>query len=359
MEGQKSLCSINETLNCESVSISPYSYFAGLPLATWGMAFHLIFLFLFCLAFFESDSKNSHINSYLRFLKCFSLFSLLSSLAMATIAFTMMKAYCIFCITLYVLSILNFLFFAKQKKISFFPTQEDLRNLFKSGDDGLVKVLIALLAIPAVAFLAHDMETRGFKKESEFMINDVLTEWEKSPELSFGQPMLKEGSQNPKFTIVEFADFECIHCKNASYNLNSFVNSRSDIQLQFFSFPLDPSCNPALQGEGNGKRCTLAKAAYCAEKQGKGWQAHAWMFDRFGTEDNTEFDKMSKDLSLDNKLLTECIQSDEATKFITAQAIVGKNSQVEGTPTVFVNGKKLSGGHIVSVLETLYRKLHP
>ncbi|MES2769343.1 MAG: vitamin K epoxide reductase family protein [Bdellovibrionota bacterium] len=354
-EGAKSLCSVSETLNCESVSISPYSYFAGLPLATWGMAFHIAFLFLFSLAV-TSPGKQPSI---FRFIKLFSLISLVASAVMGIIAFTMMSTYCIFCMTLYVLSILNFMVLARYKEVSFIPTKEDFKDLLKSGETGLVYVLVSIIAIPAVAFISHDMGSRGFKQKSSHMLVEVIGEWERAPEQKFGTPMLKEGSETPKFTIIEFADFECVHCKNASHNLHSFVNSRPDIQLQFFSFPLDSACNPALGSGGNGgKRCVLAKAVYCSEKQGKGWKAHGWIFDRFGTEQNSNFEKMSSDLSLDHSALSTCIQSDEATQFITAQAKMGQEAKVEGTPAVFVNGKKLSAGHVIAVLEELYTKLH-
>lgn len=354
-EGAKSLCSVSEKLNCESVSISPYSYFLGLPLATWGMSFHLAFLFLFFLAVTKTEKQNS----VFRFIKLFALISLVSSAIMGVISFTMMSAYCIFCMALYVLSIANFAVLARYKEISFIPSKEDLKDLLKSGEAGLVYVLVSLVAVPAVAFLAHDMGSRGFKQKSAHMLAEVIAEWERSPVYNFPTPMLKEGSETPKFTIVEFADFECIHCKNASHNLHSFVSSRPDIQLQFFSFPLDSACNPALGAGGSGgKRCVLAKAVYCAEKQNQGWKAHGWIFDRFGTDQNSNFEKMSQDLKLDNAALNTCIQSDEATQFITAQAQSGKDAKVEGTPAVYVNGKRLSAGHVVAVLEELYKKLH-
>jgi uncharacterized membrane protein len=352
-ENGQSICSINEKLNCESVSISPYSYFLGLPLATWGMAFHLAFLFLFGLLI----TQPSRQESISRFIKLFATLSLAATLVMGTVAFTMMSAYCIFCITLYVLSILNFAILAKHKEISFFPNKEDLRGLFKTGESGLVYVLFAFIAIPAVAFLGHDMGSRGFIQKSTFMINDSLNEWERAPVETFTTPMLVEGSKNPKFTIVEFADFQCIHCKDAVYNLHSFVNSKPDVQLQFYSFPLDGNCNPALGSGGNGKSCILAKATYCAEKQGKGWKAHGWIFDRFGTDENSNFESMSKDLDLDYTALNTCIQSDEASAFITSQAKLGQQVKVEGTPTIFINGKKLPGGNIIAVLEALYKKL--
>lgn len=357
-EGGKSACSINETLNCESVSLSPYSYFLGLPLATWGMAFHLSFVFLFALAFIQSPESTDKRNSIYRFIKLFSLLSVVASAIMAAVSLTKMNTYCVFCISLYVLSVANIIVLALQKQVSFFPTVSDLKKLFKSGEAGLVYVLVSLVAIPAVAFLSHDMATRNFYNQTSHMMTDILAEWERSPEETFSNPLFKKGAENPKFTIVEFADFQCIHCKNASHPLESFVKSRPDIQLQFFSFPLDATCNPAITHGGNGRSCTLAKAVYCAEKQGHGWKAHAWIFERFGSDANSEFEKMSQDLGLDHATLTTCIQSEEASKYITENAKLGEKVKVQGTPTVFVNGKKLVNGHILPILEELYKKLN-
>jgi protein-disulfide isomerase/uncharacterized membrane protein len=357
-EGTKSVCSINETLNCESVSLSPYSYFLGLPLATWGMAFHISFLFLFVLAFIQPPENIERRNSFYRFIKLFAVISVVASIIMATISLTMMSTYCIFCIALYLLSFLNLVVLGQQKQISFIPTRDDFMKIFKTGENGLIHVLVAFIAIPVIAFLAHDMSTRSFKQQTTYMIRDVLGEWERASEADFPAPLLKAGSDTPKMTIVEFADFQCIHCKNAAHSLHSFVNSRPNIQLQFFSFPLDGTCNPALTSGGNGKSCTLAKAVYCAEKQGKGWAAHNWIFDRFGTSANSEFEKMSKDLKLEHSALLDCIQSDEATQVITENAKLGEKVKVEGTPTVFVNGKKLVNGHILAILEELYSQLN-
>jgi uncharacterized membrane protein len=33
-----SLCAMSEGINCETVAISPYSVFAGLPVSVWGLA---------------------------------------------------------------------------------------------------------------------------------------------------------------------------------------------------------------------------------------------------------------------------------------------------------------------------------
>ncbi len=352
-EGAKSLCSISETLNCEAVSISPYSYFAGLPLATWGFAFHIAFLFTFGLLLSQSRPRES----VLRFLKFFSLLSVLATVVMAGISLTMMDTYCLFCIILYILSLIVFILFAMAKDISFFPTREDLSLLLKTGEGGLIQVTAAIIAIPIITLLAHDMNSRSYKKQSAHTIRDVLAAWESSPTYTFENPMFVIGSENPKFTIVEFADYQCIHCKNASHNLSSFVQSRPNIQLQFYSFPLDGACNPAIGQGGNGRSCILAKAVFCAEKHGKGFSANTWIFDRFGTDHATKFEALANDLHLNYEELNGCIQSDEAAAFIAANAKLGQDSKVEGTPAIYVNGKKLSGGHTIAILEALYQKL--
>jgi uncharacterized membrane protein len=354
-DAKKSLCSISETLNCEAVSISPYSQLAGLPMATWGFAFHLSFLFLFGLLITQPNRRGS----VLRFIKFFALLSLLASVVMGAISITMMSTYCLFCILLYILSIANFLVLTLIKDVSFFPSSEDLKALLKKGEQGLLYILVAILSVPLVTVLAHDVSTRDLKKKSAHLISDVLREWESAIPQEFGDPLFKIGKENAEFTIVEFADFQCIHCKNASHSLHSFIASRKNSQLQFFTFPLDGSCNPAIESTRSGKSCILSKAVYCAQKQEKGFHAYQWIFDRFGTDENSNFEKMSSDLNLNYGNLNACVQSEEAHQVITEQAKAGKQAGVDGTPAVFVNGKKLSAGHLITVLEALYKRLHP
>ena len=321
------------------------------------MAFHLSFLFLFALAFIQSPENRERKNAYFRFIKSFALISVIASVALAIMSLTMMTTYCIFCIALYLLSILNVAVLAREKQISFIPSSDDFKRIFKSGENGLIYVLVSIIAVPVIAFLSHDMSTRSFKQQTAYMITDVIAEWERSSEESFTNPLLKLGEDNSKFTIVEFADFQCIHCKNAAHGLHSFATSRPDIQFLFYSFPLDSSCNPAMSGAGNGKSCALAKAVYCAEKQNKGWAAHQWIFDRFGKSENSEFEKMSKDIGIEYQAFVECVQSSEASDAIAANAKLGDQVKIGGTPAVFVNGKRLVNGHILAILEELYNKV--
>jgi protein-disulfide isomerase/uncharacterized membrane protein len=347
-EGEKSMCSINEKLNCESVSISPYAYFLGIPIATWGASFHMIFVILFGMYFIIPERKDS----LGRWLKTFSALSLLGTLVMATISFSMMQTYCIFCMTLYGLSVLLFLCLWPGTPKPHFIGLDDLK---------WKPILFLLVAVPIIAWILNDANNMATKGKTAAYIADYSTNWQNAPVEILAKPLLTKGApeDKAKMVISEFADFQCIHCKDFVAGLDSFVSSKPDVRLQFFAFPIDGSCHPAWKAkQSEGKSCLLARAVFCAEKEKKGWQAHHWIFDRFGSEDNSHFEKMINDLHLDEKAFQNCLASDEAFHAIEENAKLGDKVKVEGTPTVFVNGKKAEAGNRVYMLEAIYKLLH-
>jgi protein-disulfide isomerase len=100
----------------------------------------------------------------------------------------------------------------------------------------------------------------------------------------------------------------------------------------------------------------MAQAVYCAEKESKGWAAHKWIFDGFGSPNNTNFKKLKSDLKLSEEF-ESCMNSDEAMRAIENQSLAGQKAKVDGTPAVFVNEKRLPAGHYLPVLEALYKQL--
>ncbi len=344
---KSSVCSINETLNCESVSISPYAYILGIPLATLGFSFHIIFILFFAFYAFSEDKKQSS----LRWIKTLSVISLAMSLVMGAISFLLMNTYCVFCMSLYVLSVIIFLLLWWEPQRPRFIQLQDIK--WKNA-------VILFFAIPVLAFLVDDMNTRDIKNKTSSLVRDAINNWENAPSISFQNPILTEGAEKSSFTIVEFADFQCIHCRDSVDTLHSFVRSRPLVQMQFYSFPLDGSCNPKAPPAraGAGKSCLLARAVYCSQKQGRGWQAHKWIFDRFGSEENSQFENMTRDLKLDDKVFRECIVSDEAFRFIEENTRQAVEAKIDSTPSIFVNGKKLDYGNQIFVLDALYKKLH-
>jgi protein-disulfide isomerase len=78
-----------------------------------------------------------------------------------------------------------------------------------------------------------------------------------------------KGSPSARITLVEFADYECPHCRRFQPVLHQILDEfRSDVKLYFKHYPL-PQHNHAR---------LAAEAAGAAQKQGKFWpfQAKIW-----------------------------------------------------------------------------------
>lgn len=340
-DASQSLCTLNDTFNCEAVTLSPYSYLVGIPMALWGAVFHIVFLILLILAALTPEKP-----SYFKYSFLFTILSAIASTAMLGVSLTLMSTYCIFCLALYFLSYCNLANYLLSKPKPSLPSGADYKQ--KS-------FVILIVAIPLLGFLLNDMSVKSYGNKLDSFLGDSLSQWDNAAATSIEGPLLKMGSSDSQFQVAEFADFQCIHCKNAASKLHAFFLSHPDAAFSFFVFPLDGRCNPGASVR-DGTSCVLARAVFCAEKENKGWKAHAWVYDKFGTSEATNFDKMVTDLGLSGNFST-CLESEEAIKAVERQAEIGRASKIDGTPGVFVNGKKLPAGHYIPVLEGLYKKL--
>jgi protein-disulfide isomerase len=140
------------------------------------------------------------------------------------------------------------------------------------------------------------------------------------------------------------------------------VESHSkDVQLRFYNFPLDNSCNDVIGG-GDGVSCLLAKSVSCAEKvSSKGWQMHDDIFSaqeeisRMGLPQAKEkVMAYATNHSVNTEEFTTCLDSDETQEWIKSQAKAGVDSGVRGTPSIYVNSRRLPRGQAIPVLQRAY-----
>jgi uncharacterized membrane protein/protein-disulfide isomerase len=356
-----SICNISSTFNCDSVAASRYADLLGIPVALLGLITQVIFFILLISARFELSGNNALIKRTLFWL---SAFTLLMSIVMGGISSFLLGTYCLFCMTAYGLSILQMLGAWKiQDSSPLAHLGEDLSHLFTESK----WVLILVLLIPGLGWMVNSMMLKSAGMDKiELVIQDSLAEWEAGPTQSF-QPDrgLFEGKAGaePIMKIVEFADFLCPHCKMASTPLEAFTQAHHDVQLNFKVFALDGTCNKSIPTRGDGLRCKLGASVFCAEKlAGKGWPAHHWIFERQDefhqtTDAKPIVEKMSHDLSLDADKVQSCMNEDSTQESLEAMAQEGAAAHIQGTPTIFVNGKILPRGQFLPVLEGLYKKL--
>lgn len=349
----KGVCNVGK-FDCDAVNTSSYSELGGRAIALWGASLNALLALLLLWHAFGGDDRKARYAFYI------SGFSAIVSIVMGFIAYTQIKVICLFCsatyLTSFVTAISLALYVGRDK---FRHLAGDLTALAKAGEEGGRSVLIAGAVVGlAPVFVVHAMIMDSYGQRLQWAIPESLSTWQSAKQNTFndtGALVKGPAADQATMTIVEFADFRCPHCKHAVPTLHSFVKSHPDVRLVFLNFPLDAGCNPAM--EHQGASCGLAKAVYCGNKVGKGWEVHDYLFDNQGKVAATDLSGLVSELGLNPDEFKTCVESSEAHDAVVAQATQGKNAEVQGTPSIYVNGKSLSEGFLIPILDAVYKTI--
>jgi protein-disulfide isomerase len=150
------------------------------------------------------------------------------------------------------------------------------------------------------------------------------------------------GPENAPVTLVEFADFECPHCKDFN---DAFATLQQKfphkIRLIYKDYPLS-DIHPWAE--------TAAIAARCAFLQSPAdfWKMHDAIFkNQDGITPDDAWDTLNgyaKDEGIDPDTFKACMASPEAKKEVDANRDDALKLGVSSTPTVYVNGRPVIGG---------------
>ena len=163
-----------------------------------------------------------------------------------------------------------------------------------------------------------------------------------------GQP--SKGNAKAKHTVIEFADFQCPHCKKLYTAIKKvYPKYKSKFNFVYMHFPINPS----------GISKYVARGSYCADKKGKFWKFHDMAFDnqrslskKSPVEFATKLGMKGKDLAAFKK----CVDSSESLKFVEAARTKGEDVGVSGTPAVYIDGKKMRANLTPEGLEEEFKK---
>jgi len=105
-----------------------------------------------------------------------------------------------------------------------------------------------------------------------------------------------------------------------------------DVRFIYKQFPLEQIHQNAMNA---------AKASVAAGNQGKFWEMHDELFKISRNLAMDEIRKKAEELGLDMKKFDADMASPETEKAVRADLEVGKTVDVQGTPTMFINGKRV------------------
>ena len=142
------------------------------------------------------------------------------------------------------------------------------------------------------------------------------------------------GPADAKVTIVEFSDFECPYCSLAA-NVATQVKEKyagKSVRFVFRHFPLSFHKNAHL----------ASQASLAAMEQGKFWEFHDLLFENQKAMTRADLESHAKKLGLDMAKFKKALDAGTFKGAVDADMQIGMKVAVQGTPTMFINGERVS-----------------
>jgi protein-disulfide isomerase len=151
-----------------------------------------------------------------------------------------------------------------------------------------------------------------------------------------------KGPAAAKLTIVEFSDFQCPFCRTGADALNTIAKAYPrDVRVVFKQFPL----------ESHSQAAFAAEASLAAQAQGKFWEMHDRIFANPRALTEANFIAWAKEFGMDVARFTSDLKSHKYQNVVQTETREGLDAGVEGTPTVFLNGRPYRGAVTVDDLK--------
>ena len=139
-----------------------------------------------------------------------------------------------------------------------------------------------------------------------------------------------QGPSTATVTLVEYGDYQCPFCGNTHPIIKKLQEHFSDqLRFVFRNFP---------QVRVHAYAQRAAEAAEAAAAQGKFWEMHDYLYEHQEALDVENLARAAGLLGLDrvkfNREVAERVYADRVQRDIQS----GNDSEVGGTPTIFING---------------------
>lgn len=316
------LCNINSFFNCDVATASPLSNILGVPISLVGLFLGLFTLFGYL---FNNSGveKTVHTLLWINAIGCALLF-IYSLVALGGL--------CPACTLYYIASFIVLFCFHKSS---------DFKGIdaLSLGGFGVVYLIVFALTYNYV-----DNKQSQIKDRQSALAKGLIQQFENLPKL--GSPEFNSeyimakyvgGFKEAPVRITKFSDFECPACKMLSTILHKVAKKYDGkIAIQYFFYPLDNACNPAMEGPLHRHACEAAYMAAC--KPGLFADIEEDIFDHQAALSTEWIEKKAKELGV-----TECMKTKETKEKVLKYINAAKAFGVQSTPTFLLNGVKIEG----------------
>jgi protein-disulfide isomerase len=145
-----------------------------------------------------------------------------------------------------------------------------------------------------------------------------------------------KGSKGAPLQVVIFSDFQCPFCSRVEPTLKQMekeYGGKMHMAWKNYPLPFHQNAEPA------------AEAAMAAGAQGKFWEMHDKLFANQQALDRASLEKYAQELGLDMAKFKADLDSQKYKEQIQSDTKEGQAVGVNGTPAVFINGRKINGAY--------------
>jgi Na+/H+ antiporter NhaA len=150
------------------------------------------------------------------------------------------------------------------------------------------------------------------------------------------------GPDDAAVTLLEYGDYQCPYCGQAEVVIRELINSfGDDLRYVWRHLPLN-DVHPDAQ--------MAAEAAEAAAAQGRFWELHDLLLTHQDELGPTQLAKLAEEAGLDVDRFWDELQRREYAERVAEDVATADASEVAGTPSFFINGRRYQGAYDIQTL---------
>jgi protein-disulfide isomerase len=165
------------------------------------------------------------------------------------------------------------------------------------------------------------------------------------------------GAENPKITIVEFADYQCFQCRKMHFYLRELAaQNPGAIRIVHRHYPMDNEFNyvvPEPFHVGSGK---MALLAIHAEAKGKFWEMNDLLYALGGRRDSIDIAEIGGAIGIEDGELAAALDHPSYRARLGIDIRHGMKLRILGTPSYIIDGAVYQGNIPPDVLAGILKR---
>ena len=227
-------------------------------------------------------------------------------------------------------------------------TDADIQKVYDENRDRVGTSTVADLKASITQFISGNRDAQnlailiGELKAAGPAVSIALDPPRYDVEIAAHDP--SRGPADAPVTIVEFSEYQCPFCARVTPTLKALEQKYGGrIRFVFKDFPL----------QNHLQAPKAAEAAHCAGDQGKYWELHDRLFANQQLLQVPELKKHAAAVGLDQAAFDQCLDGGKHTNDVQADIDLGTRMGVGSTPTLYINGRIVTGAQPQGVFESI------